>query len=148
MVWLREALFFLVGMLQDRAHTREMSEFGGLLKTVPLLGWSFVLAAFASLGLPGLAHFPAEFQIFLATLREAPVAIIVILGIVITAGLYLKAISQVFLGTSNEKWAAMLDLDKRELLTVGPLLLFIILLGVAPGWVLDVIHQTTIVLKF
>ncbi|NOY72077.1 MAG: NADH-quinone oxidoreductase subunit M [Gammaproteobacteria bacterium] len=142
------ALFFLVGMLQDRAHTREMGEFGGLLKTVPLLGWSFVLAAFASLGLPGLAHFPAEFQIFLATLREVPIAIIVILGIVITAGLYLKAISQVFLGASNEKWASMPDLDRRELLTLSPLLFFIIVLGIAPGWMLDVIHQTTIALNF
>lgn len=142
------ALFFLVGMLQDRAHTREMGDFGGLLKTVPLLGWSFVLAAFASLGLPGLAHFPAEFQIFLATLREAPFAIIVILGIVITAGLYLKAISQVFLGASNKKWSAMPDLDRREKLTLGPLIFFIIILGVAPSWVLDVIHQTTSTLNF
>lgn len=142
------ALFFLVGMLQDRAHTREMDQFGGLLKIVPLLGWSFILAAFASLGLPGLAHFPAEFQIFLATLREEPVAIIVILGIVITAGLYLKAISQIFLGASNEKWVAMPDLNRRELWTLGPLLFFIILLGVAPGWMLNVIHQTTIALSF
>lgn len=142
------ALFFIVGMLQDRAHTREMDQFGGLLKTVPLLGWSFVLAAFASLGLPGLAHFPAEFQIFLATLREEPWAVIVILGIVITAGLYLKAISQVFLGAENKKWEAMPDLDRRELLTLGPLLFFIIVLGVAPSWVLDVIHQTTIALVF
>ncbi len=115
---------------------------------MPLLGWSFILAAFASLGLPGLAHFPAEFQIFLATLREEPVAIIVILGIVITAGLYLKAISQIFLGASNEKWVAMPDLNRRELWTLGPLLFFIILLGVAPGWMLNVIHQTTIALSF
>jgi len=142
------ALFFLVGMLQDRAHTREMDQFGGLLKTVPLLAWFFIIAAFASLGLPGLAHFPAEFQIFLATLKAAPWAIIVILGIVITAGLYLKAISQVFLGASNEKWKTMPDLDRRELWTLSPLLFFIILLGVAPSWVLDVIHKTTTALTF
>jgi len=142
------ALFFLVGMLQDRAQTREMDQFGGLLKTVPLLGWSFVLAAFASLGLPGLAHFPAEFQIFLATLQEEPWAVIVILGIVITAGLYLKAISQVFLGATNEKWKAMPDLDRCELLTLSPLLFFIIVLGIAPSWVLDMAHQTTIALVF
>ena len=46
------ALFLLVGMLQERAHTREMEDFGGLLRVVPLLGWFFVLAAFASLGCP------------------------------------------------------------------------------------------------
>jgi len=142
------ALFFLVGMLQDRAHTREMDQFGGLLKTTPLLAWFFIVAAFASLGLPGLAHFPAEFQIFLATLREAPWATVVILGIVITAGLYLKAIAQVFLGEENEKWQHMPDLDRRELFTLSPLFLLIVVLGVAPSWVLDVIHQTTIALSF
>jgi len=139
------ALFMLVGMLQDRANTREMDQFGGLLKVVPILGWSFVLAAFASLGLPGLAHFPAEFQIFLATLQVEPIAIIVILGIVVTAGLYLRAIAQVFLGEVGEKWTTktMPDLSIRELLALGPLLLLTIALGVAPAWVLDVIHKTT-----
>ncbi len=142
------ALFFLVGMLQDRAHTREMDQFGGLMKVVPILGWSFVLAAFASLGLPGLAHFPAEFQIFLATLRVEPLAVIVILGIVITAGLYLKAIGQVFLGEPREKWAGMADLNVREVLTLGPLLMLIIVVGIAPAWVLDIIHKTTAALQF
>ncbi len=66
------ALFFLVGMIQERAHTREMGEFGGLLKTVPLLGWSFMLAAFASLGLPGLAHFPGSSRYFWVRLVVCP----------------------------------------------------------------------------
>lgn len=142
------ALFFLVGMLQDRAHTREMDSFGGLLKFVPLLGWSFVLAAFASLGLPGLAHFPAEFQIFLATLREEPMALIVILGIAITAGLYLRAIGKVFFGAPCEQWVGMPDLNVREVLTLAPLLVLIILIGVAPSWLLGPIHQTTAALHF
>ena len=148
------ALFLLVGMLQDRAHTREMDQFGGLMKLVPVLGWSFVLAAFASLGLPGLAHFPAEFQIFLATLQVEPVAVIAILGIVITAGLYLRAIAQVFLGESgeaaNNKWttSTMPDLSYRELFALAPLLVLIIVVGVAPAWVLNVIHKTTSVLQF
>ncbi len=144
------ALFLLVGMLQDRAHTRDMAQFGGLIKVVPVLGWSFVLAAFASLGLPGLAHFPAEFQIFLATLQVEPVAIIAIVGIVITAGLYLRAIAQVFLGETNDKWTTttMPDLNTRELLALAPLLIMTIVLGVAPGWVLDVIHTTTSTLQF
>lgn len=145
------ALFFLVGMLQDRAHTREMDQFGGLLKIVPILGWSFILAAFASLGLPGLAHFPAEFQIFLATLQVEPMAIIVILGIVITAGLYLRAIGNVFLGEPNsqkgKQWAGMSDLNAREVLTLAPLLILIVMVGIAPAWVLDIIHKTTAVLQ-
>ncbi len=137
------ALFFLVGMLQDRAHTREMGAFGGLLRTVPGLGWAFVLAAFASLGLPGLAHFPAEFQIFLGTLGVYPLAVVVVLGIVITAGLYLRAIQVSFLGQANEKWSKMGDLGSREVLTLAPLLALTVLIGVVPFLVLDVIHATT-----
>lgn len=142
------ALFFLVGMLQDRAHTREMGRFGGLLKITPILGWSFVLAAFASLGLPGLAHFPAEFQIFLATLRVEPAAVVVILGIVITAGLYLRAIGQVLLGKTRAQWSGLHDLNIREVLAISPLLILIVGVGIAPAWVLDIIHQTTIALQF
>ncbi|MBQ0831884.1 NuoM family protein [Marinobacter sp.] len=142
------ALFLLVGMLQDRAHTREMDQFGGLLQLTPVLGWSFMLAAFASLGLPGLAHFPAEFQIFLATLQVEPMAVIAILGIVITAGLYLKAISQVFLGEANDRWSDMKDLNRREILALAPLLILIIVVGIAPSWVLDIIHKTTTALQF
>ena len=136
------ALFFLVGMLQDRAHTRGISDFGGLLGRVPWLGWAFILSAFASLGLPGLAHFPAEFQIFLATLNGMPWGLIAILAIVVTAALYLRAIAGVFLGEVNDKWAEMPDLDRREKLVILPLLVLTVLVGVAPGWLIDIIHTT------
>ncbi|MAS15448.1 NADH-quinone oxidoreductase subunit M (plasmid) [Nitratireductor rhodophyticola] len=136
------ALFFLVGMLQDRAHSRGMGDFGGLLTGVPRLGWAFILLAFASLGLPGLAHFPAEFQVFLATLDSAPWAIVAILAIVVTAGLYLRAIAAVFLGPPNAQWSAMPDLDRREMLVIVPLVVLTILVGVAPGWLIDMIHTT------
>jgi len=142
------ALFFLVGMLQERAHTREMGEFGGLLKITPLLGWAFVIAAFASLGLPGLAHFPAEFQIFLATLQVEPAGVIVILGIVITAALYLRSIGKVFLGEPRAQWVQMNDLNARELFTLVPLLILIVVIGIAPAWVLNVIHKTALTLQF
>ena len=142
------ALFFLLGMLQDRAHTRDMGEFGGLLGRVPWLGWAFILSAFASLGLPGLAHFPAEFQVFLATLNAAPWAIIAILAIVVTAGLYLRAIAAVFLGEKSGKWAEMPDLDRREKLVIVPLLVLTIVVGVSPGWLIDMIHTTMASLSF
>ena len=137
------ALFLLVGMLQDRAHTREMGEFGGLLRVVPILGWAFVLAAFASLGLPGLAHFPAEFQIFLGTFYVYPVAAVVVLGIAVTAGLYLRAIQAAFLGEPDEDRRKMEDLSAREVVSVAPLLVLTVLIGVVPSVVLDVVHRTT-----
>ncbi len=142
------ALFFLVGMLKDRAHTREMSRFGGLLKVTPILGWSFIFFAFASLGLPGLAHFPAEFQIFLATLNISPWAVVSILAIVVTAGLYLRAIGLVFLGEPGKEWLKLPDLDGREVLVLIPLVALTIAVGIVPGIVLDTIHATTTSLGF
>ena len=139
-------LFLLVGVLQDRAHTREMGAFGGLLRVAPVLGWGFILAAFASLGLPALAHFPAEFQIFLGTLEVYPVAVVVVLGIAVTAGLYLRAIVRVFLGEPNENWAGMKDMSRREILAIAPLLALTVALGIVPFLVLDVVHATTQVL--
>lgn len=137
------ALFFLVGMLKDRAHTREMDQFGGLLKVVPIMGWTYILMAFASLGLPGLAHFPAEFQIFLATLNVSPWAVISILAIVIVAALYLRSISAVFLGETNKKWSKMVDLDRREIIVLVPLIVLTIAIGVAPSLLLNLINITT-----
>jgi len=135
------ALFLLVGALQDRAGTREMGAFGGLLAVTPLIGWGFILAAFASLGLPGLAHFPAEFQIFLGTFGVFPLAAaIAVVGIVVTAALYLRAIQATFLGPPVERWARMPDLSRREGWAVAPLLVLIVAVGVAPGALLAVIH--------
>jgi NADH-quinone oxidoreductase subunit M len=137
------ALFLLVGMIQHRTHTRDIGRLGGMLGAVPVLGWLFVLAAFASLGLPGLAHFPAEFQIFLGTLSVYPIAVIAVAGIAITAGLYLRAIRLSFLGETRDEWRGMKDLASYELLAVVPLLALVVLVGVAPSLVLDVIHAAT-----
>jgi NADH-quinone oxidoreductase subunit M len=119
-----------------------MTAFGGLLKVTPVLGLLFIVAAFASLGLPGLAHFPAEFQIFLATLDVWPMlAVIVIPAIVVTAALYLRAIQATFLGALPERWRTMPDLSPSELWSAVPLLVLTVLLGVAPRLVLDIVHQ-------
>ena len=115
---------------------------------VPLLGWTYILMAFASLGLPGLAHFPAEFQIFLATLNISPWAVISILAIVVVAGLYLRSISLVFLGEPDDKWLKMPDLDRREIIVLAPLVILTIMIGVAPAWLLEVINTTTASMGF
>ncbi|MEZ4570227.1 MAG: NADH-quinone oxidoreductase subunit M [Thermomicrobiales bacterium] len=144
------ALFLLVGMVQERTGTREMGEISGLLGRVPRLGWAFILAAFASLGLPGLAHFPAEFQILLGTFGVWPVAAaIVVIGIVVTAGLYLRAIQAAFLGPSPDGsnddasgTSRFGDLSFREIGAVGPLLVLTVAIGVYPTMLLDAIHRT------
>ena len=141
------ALFLLVGALQDRTGTREIHAFGGLLRVVPGLGWAFILAAFASLGLPGLAHFPAEFQIFLGTFSVWPwAAAIALVGILVTAGLYLRAIQTTFLGPPSDRWTALADLGLADGLAVVPLLALIVVVGVAPGVLLGLIHATVSVI--
>ena len=121
-------LFLLVGALQDRAKSRDMDKISGFLKIAPILGGLFILAAFASLGLPGLAHFPAEFQIFLGTFNRFPVAVgIILLGLVITTALYLRAIQKVFMGGTTEGNNTSKDLSVRELWAIVPLILLIIL---------------------
>ena len=138
------ALFLLVGVLQRRAQTREIGAFSGLLRVTPRLGWLFIVAAFASLGLPGLAHFPAEFQIFLGTFDVWPgLAAIAVLGIVITAGLYLRAIQTVFLGAISPRWRDMRDLSRSEAWAIVPLVVLTLVIGVVPRLMLDLIDRAT-----
>ena len=137
------SLFLLVGALQDRTQTREMSQMQGMLERTPVLGWLFVIAAFASLGLPGLAHFPAEFQLFLGSFSVYPVAVgITVIGLVITTGLYLRAIFKVFMGSPTEGSSGIVDLQTREMWAIVPLIALTIIIGVAPETVLAMIHRT------
>lgn len=138
------ALFLLVGSLQDRAKTRDMNQLNGVLKIAPVLSGFFILAAFASLGLPGLAHFPAEFQIFLGAFSDYPVAVgITLLGLVITTALYLRAIHRVFMGAQPEKISWSGDLKSSELWAITPLIIIIIIIGIFPSTLLNLIHETT-----
>ena len=134
------ALFFIAGFIQVRTKTRELGALGGLLRPMPLCGSATALAFFASLGLPGLAQFPAELQIFLGTFEVFPaVAALAVVGILITAGLFLLALQRAFLGDTPERWRALPDLDRRETMVLGALLAFVVALGVYPRLALDII---------
>lgn len=136
-------LFLLVGALQDRTNTREMDQLGGLAQVYPLLSGLFILAAFASLGLPALAHFPAEFQIFLGGYEVAPVmTALLLLGLLLTTALYLRAIQRVFLGEGPTTALPPADLSGRELWAIVPLIVLIVGLGIYPEALLRVIHAT------
>lgn len=142
-------LFLLVGALQDRTGTRDMDQMSGLLKTHPVLSGLFIVAAFASLGLPGLAHFPAEFQIFLGGFEVSPVATgFIILGLLITTAFYLRAIQRVFMGEASGGLEKVADLGPRELWAFIPLLAAIVLIGVYPDSLLSMINATTDLLGF
>jgi len=132
------ALFALVGMMYDRRHTREISAFGGLWKSVPVLGTAFLIATFASIGLPGFSGFVGEFLSMMGAFASRRWYVVVAATGVIFAALYLLwAFQRVFTGEPEGENAKMKDLNFRELLCVVPLLLLSLYLGLAPQYVLD-----------
>lgn len=138
------ALFLVAGSVWSRAETYELGELGGLAGRAPAMTGVVVVAAFASLGLPGLAGFVAEFQVFAGTFSVYPVlAGIGVLGLVVTAAVFLRMVQRTFLGTLPERWASWPDLSRTEALALLPLIVLVVLIGVAPAWILDVIDSAS-----
>ena len=127
------AMFFLVGVIYDRAHTRDLNKFGGLGVKMPVYAGMLTVFSLASLGLPGLSGFVSEFMSLLGSYAAFKIiTIISVLGIVITAGYFLYMLQRVLMGPLNEKLAAISDINKRELFTLIPLMAIAILIGVYP----------------
>ncbi len=136
------ALFLMTGSLWRRADTYEISELGGLARRAPIFTGLAAVAAFASLGLPGLAGFVAEFQIFVGGFPVYPWLIaLALLGLIITAALFLNLLQRVFLGPLPERWQEFRDLDRGEIVSLAMLIAFVVVIGVAPGWLLAVIDS-------
>ena len=134
------ALFLIAGIVLERAGTRDLRRLSGLMRPMPVYGTLAAIAFFASLGLPGLAQFPAEFQIFLGVFDVWPaVGAVVVFGIVISAALFLRALQRAFLGDTPRPLQGLRDLDRRELAAVVPLTVLFIALGVYPRLALDVV---------
>ena len=136
------ALFLITGSIWNRAASYELADFGGLAGKAPALTGLTAVAAFASLGLPGLAGFVAELQIFLGTFAVYPwLAAVGLSGILITAALFLNLLQRLFLGPMPDRWLTWRDLRPVELTSLGLLLAFVVLIGVAPAWLLAVIDS-------
>jgi NADH-quinone oxidoreductase subunit M len=149
-------LFFLVGIIYERAHTRDLGQFGGLSAKLPYFYGIMMVVAFASLGLPGLAGFWAEFFTFRGAFDIVTIwAAIGVIGIVATAGYILyRIIQSVFLGEYDahkiDHWTDLKDgQDKHdptdmigfEKLTMWPLVILIVILGVFPVPLLNFFNQ-------
>jgi NADH-quinone oxidoreductase subunit M len=134
------SLFLIAGIVLERTGTRDLRRLAGLLRPMPIYGTLTAAAFFASLGLPGLAQFPAELQIFLGAFDVWPALVAVaVLGIVVTAALFLRALQRAFLGETPEPLRSLPDLNRRELAAVVPLTLLFVALGVYPRLALDAI---------
>jgi NADH-quinone oxidoreductase subunit M len=131
-------MFFLVGVLYDRAHTRDLTAFGGLGATLPVYAGLLAVFSLASLGLPGLSGFVSEFLALVGTYATWRWQTVVsVLGIVVTAAYMLTALQRVLLGPLNQKWASLTDMRPREVWTLVPLLVLVVVVGVYPMLVLQ-----------
>ena len=148
------ALFLLVGLIYDnRTHERDFRKLGGgLWRTVPRYGTFLIVAAFASLGLPGLAGFVSEFLVFNGAFRVSiagnPELLILtalsVLGILFTAAFILwKIIQLLLLGPQNEAWLDTPDLKRHEMGMLIPLVAFMLLFGLYPRPILEFIHPAS-----
>lgn len=133
------ALFLLVGMLYERRHSRQMEDFGGLAKVVPVLTFFMVLSVMSSVGLPGLNGFVGEFLILLGTLKSTVIGSPILVGFatsgVILAAIYLLwLVYRLFYGPlRHEENRTMRDLNGRELAAIVPLAIVMVVLGFAPA---------------
>src|SRR5205085_1796433 len=145
------AMFFLVGVVYERAHHREISRFGGLATTMPIYTGYSTVAFFANLGLPGLCGFIGEVMVLLGCFQAArpgsllmqyyggsawgaiiTLSVISCLGVILTAGYMLWTMQRVFLGPEKSEYRAFPEVDAREHVVLIPLTVMAILLGVLP----------------
>ena len=127
-------LFLIVGVIYDRAHTRGLNDFGGLMNQMPKYSGVMVIAFFAALGLPGLSGFISEAFALLGAFQAFKwITIASTVGIVLTAGYMLWTLQRLFLGTLPDKWKSLPDINGRELFTLVPLAIIVIFLGIYPS---------------
>jgi NADH-quinone oxidoreductase subunit M len=130
------ALFFVVGVVYDRAHHRDLNRFGGLKEPMPLYAGMSAILFFASMGLPGLCGFVGEFMVFVAAWNFSPaLAVPAVLSVVLTAAYLLWTWQRVYLGT-NAETKSFPDLTPREAVCLLPFVVLAIALGVLPGMLL------------
>ena len=131
------ALFMLVGFVYERRHTRRISDFGGLKITMPKYAAIFLFTSFASIGLPGLNGFVGEFMILMGSFGTYKLlSAISAFGVVLAAIYMLWAYQRMFTGEiNNEENENLHDLDTRELVSVIPLLVLMLFIGVYPAFI-------------
>jgi NADH-quinone oxidoreductase subunit M len=139
------AMFLCVGVMYDRVHSREIGAYGGVINTMPTFAAFMLLFAFANCGVPGTSGFVGEFLVILASFKaNAWFAFLAGSTLVLGAAYTLWLIKRVIFGAvGNEKVAALKDLNGREYLVLSALAVAVLLVGVWPAPLLDVMRATT-----
>ncbi|MDQ3707893.1 MAG: NADH-quinone oxidoreductase subunit M [Actinomycetota bacterium] len=136
------ALFLVVGFLVTRRGSRAIADFGGVQRPAPVLAGVLLVVALATLSLPGLATFVSEFLVLVGTFTRYPVAaVFAVLGVVLAAVYTLWMYQRVMTGPVHPTTEGMRDMRGREALAVAPLLALLLVLGLYPKPLLDVINE-------
>jgi NADH-quinone oxidoreductase subunit M len=138
------ALFLIVGMLYERRHTRLISEYGGVMKVMPLFATLFLLVCFSSIGVPGLNGFIGELLILIGAFKASvPFASAAMLGLLLGAVYLLWMYKRVMYGPiTKEENKGLKDMSFREIAYLVPILVFIVWIGVAPKTFLNKMHAS------
>jgi len=138
------ALFFLVGIIYERRHTRMIADFGGLAKSMPWFAFMFIIATMSSVGLPGTGGFVGEFLILLGTFKVSPFAgICAVSGVLLGAIYMLTLCKEILFGPLDKAENETLkDLSPRELGYIAPLAILAILMGIYPNLFLDKVRPS------
>jgi NADH-quinone oxidoreductase subunit M len=139
------ALFLLVGVIYDRRHTRQVDEFGGLAKVMPIYATVFLIVTFSSVGVPGTNGFIGEFMVITGTYVSERLStfsgmhtIGAAAGVILAAVYMLSVVQKMFFGPlTNPKNKGLPDLTVRESLVLAPLVVMIFVIGLFPSVFLD-----------
>jgi len=135
------ALFLIAGFMIARRRSQQIADYGGVQKVAPVLAGLFLIAGLAGLAMPGLSTFVSEFLVLIGTFTRYEVAAaLATVGIILAAIYILWMYQRTMTGPVREDVAAMPDLRARELWAVGPLIALVIVLGVYPKPVIDMIN--------
>jgi NADH-quinone oxidoreductase subunit M len=139
------AMFALVGVVYDRAHTRDLNKLGGLWAVMPIYGGVLIFSAMANLGLPGLAGFPAEFAVVRGAWGVDAfkwITALSMIGLLFTGAYILKAIGKTLHGPEGEVAHHVPEMNWIERVALAPLLVLMLVTGLFPAWVLNVVNET------
>ncbi len=143
------ALFLLVGVIYDRTHTREISQYGGIAKIVPVYAVFFMIASLSSIGLPGLNGFVGEFLILLGAFKSPVLnswwyTVFAASGVIFAAVYLLWMYQRVFFGeVKNPKMSTLTDMTKREVFILVSIFIFVVWIGIYPSTFLKVSAKST-----
>ncbi len=136
-------MFFLVGVIYDRTHTRDLKKYGGIWAVLPYYGAALIFTSMASLGLPGLNGFVSEFMIVRGAWNVFTIQVALsMIGLLMTGAYILKGIGETLHGPSLPEWANLRDMTLREHLVIWPLMALMLSLGLWPQWLVAIINDT------